>query len=219
MEGFSHALWANMEESQRRYALKLLSAHKESYEKGAYLLLEEQSDPRMGVVLSGRIEVSKQNVQGETNIIGQFSKGALFAETYVCLGQDKMPVSVRALEKCEVLWLEHTALWQEPSAQTEIQTQLLLNLIHILAQKNAALNRKMQYLTHKTIRARLEAFFSDLAAQTGSMKFTVPMDRNQMAEYLGMDRSAMCRALSHMKKQGLLDYHKNRFHWKIKNAL
>ena len=128
--------------------------------------------------------------------------GDLFAETYACLPDEPLRVSVVAAENGEALFLETGQLLQcgcEPW-----RWKLTQNLLRIAARKNLGLAQRSLYTAPKTIRGRITAYFSMLARQNGSLRFTLPFDRQQLADHLGVDRSALSNALSQMQKEGLL---------------
>lgn len=146
-------------------------------------------------------------------IIGSLKTGDLFGETFACMGQKVMPVSVVALENCEVLFLDISRIVRTCKTACPFHQKLIANLLKIMAEKNAVLNQKMSYITHKTIRSRLEAYFYDIMERNGSYEFTIPYNRSEMADYLCIDRSALSRELSHMKNDGMIDYDGKNFQW------
>jgi CRP-like cAMP-binding protein len=167
------------------------------------ILLEAgQRAPALGVVLAGRVHMEHLDVWGSKTLLGQAGPGDLFAETYACLPDEPLRVSVVAAENGEALFLETGQLLQcgcEPW-----RWKLTQNLLRIAARKNLGLAQRSLYTAPKTIRGRITAYFSVLARQNGSLRFTLPFDRQQLADHLGVDRSALSNALSQMQKDGLL---------------
>jgi len=202
-----------MNESEITSILKCLGSRNQSYGKGEFIFSAEESKPAVGIVISGKAHVLKENILGDSMIIGFLKTGDMFGETFACMSVKVVPVTVIALEKSEVFWLDLNRIIHTCRSACSFHHQLILNLLKIVAEKNALLNQKMSYITHKTIRSRLEAYFQDLMERSGSYNFVVPLNRNELSDYLCIDRSAMCRELSHMKNDGILDYKGENFHW------
>ncbi len=209
----NNRLFLDIKESDIPGMLKCLGSRKQSYPKEDFIFLAGQSAPAVGILITGKAQVIKENMLGDSMIIGNLEAGDMFGETFACMGQKVMPVSVIALEPCEVLLLDVARIVHTCQSACPFHQQLVTNLLRIMAQKNAMLNRKMSFITHKTIRSRLEAYFYDQMEQSGSYRFAVPFNRNELADYLCVDRSAMCRELSRMKEEGVLDYSGKSFHW------
>lgn len=206
-------LFANIDEPDRSSMLKCLGSRQQDFSKGDFIFLAGESAPAVGLLLSGSAQVIKENVFGDSMIISSLRTGDMFGETFACMGVETVPVSVVALEKSMVLFLNVSQIVHICQSACPFHQQLITNLLRIIAEKNAVLNRKMSYLTHKTIRSRLQAYFYDLMEQSCSVNFMVPFNRSELADYLCIDRSALCRELSHMKDDGILDYSGRSFHW------
>ena len=183
-------------------AVTALRMRRRAFAKGEILLEAGQRAPALGVVLAGRVHMEHLDVWGSKTLLGQAGPGDLFAETYACLPDEPLRVSVVAAENGEALFLETGQLLQcgcEPW-----RWKLTQNLLRIAARKNLGLAQRSLYTAPKTIRGRITAYFSVLARQNGSLRFTLPFDRQQLADHLGVDRSALSNALSQMQKDGLL---------------
>lgn len=148
-------------------------------------------------------------------IIGMLEPGSLFGETYACMGLSRIPVSVGAIEDCSVLLLDINRMLKICNNSCVFHQRLVANLLNIIATKNMQLNRKMSYITHKTIRGRLLAYLEDQAEKANSDTFEIPFNRNELADYLCVDRSAMSRELGRMKKEGLLDFNRRTFRLQV----
>lgn len=208
-------LFSGIGEADLSKLVSCLGGRVQTYSAGEFLILAGKSVPKLGVLASGSAQIIRENFSGGSMIVGTVETGDLFAETYACAGRETMPVSVLARESCEVLFLDVSRIVRPCGNACPFHAQLVANLLKILSEKNMTLNRKMSYLSHKTIRGRLEAYFYDRMEQSGSRDFTVPLRRGELAEYLGADRSALSRELSRMKEEGLLDFSGRNFHWHI----
>ncbi len=191
--------------------LACLQAKEQTVAKETFLFLAGKSKPQMGIVLSGQAQVIRENILGDRMIIGTLHPGSLFGETYACMDVPVMPVSVFAKESCQVLLFDIKKILHTCSSSCSFHHILIQNLMKIFAQKNAMLNQKMSYLSHKTIRSKLEAFLLDQAERQKSASFSLSLNRNELADYLCVDRSAMSRELGKMKEEGILDFQKNHF--------
>ena len=173
-------LFRGLTADEAEAAVTALRMRRRAFAKGEILLEAGQRAPALGVVLAGRVHMEHLDIWGSKTLLGQAGPGDLFAETYACLPDEPLRVSVVAAENGEALFLR------------------------IAARKNLGLAQRSLYTAPKTIRGRITAYFSMLARQNGSLRFTLPFDRQQLADHLGVDRSALSNALSQMQKEGLL---------------
>ena len=195
-------LFRGLTEEEARRALTALDARRRSFVKEELLLQAGHCITHMGLVLRGRVHIEHLDVWGSKTLLGQAGEGDLFAETYACLPHEPMLVQVTAASDGEALFLDG-ALLLAPGSEPWRQ-QLTRNLLEIAARKNLELARRNLYTAPKTIRGRVTAYFSALAVKSGSLRFTLPYDRQQLADYLGVDRSALSSTLSQMQRDGLL---------------
>ena len=142
-------------------------------------------------------------------MIGIFRMIPSWAEAYACLPGEPLMVSVTADAPTRVMFLgvsRMLSMGLEPE-----QAILTTNLLRIMARKNVTLSQRMMNISARTIRARLLSYLSQQAIRTGSSRFTIPFNRQELADYLGVERSALSAQMSKMKEEGLIDYRKNAF--------
>lgn len=163
------------------------------------------------MVLSGSVNIEIDDLWGSKTILGHAEPGQLFAETYACIPGEPLMVSVVASERCEVLFLNAARLLTTCSNSCTHHNKLIRNLLQISAGKNLSLSRRSLHTAPKSIRSRLLSYLSEQAKQSGGYQFTIPFNRQQLADYLGVDRSAMSNELSKMRRDGLLTFEKNQF--------
>lgn len=163
----------------------------------------------IGVVLSGSVHIESVDLWGNKSILSQAGPGQAFAETYAFCAEPLM-VDAVAAEHCEVLFLDVSAL-SCPHAEHRWQEQILRNLLEIAMHKNLTLSRRIFCTSPKTVRGRLLTYLSGQAMQAGSTEFEIPFNRQQLADYLNLDRSALSKELSRMHEEGLIRFQKNRF--------
>ena len=191
------------------YALSYFEAHVKAYEKGDFLHQVSFPLERFGLVLSGTIQVSMDDMDGHHIIMNNVSAGGLFGEAYCFLGTDA-PIYICAVTEAEVLWMRPTRV-KAPRLPLQERDQMLANrFVAALASRTLSLNQRIQILSRRTLREKLITFLSQNATAQGDT-FTIPFDRASMANFLGADRSALSRELSHLRKEGVLDYHRNQF--------
>lgn len=163
----------------------------------------------IGVVLRGTVHIESIDLWGNKSILSEVGEGQAFAETYAFCGEPLM-VDAVAAEDCEVLFLDVSAL-SCPHAEHRWQEQLLRNLLQIAMKKNLSLSRRIFCTTPKTVRGRLLTYLSGQAVQAGGMEFDLPFNRQQLADYLNLDRSALSKELGRMRDEGLLTFERNHF--------
>ena len=162
----------------------------------------------IGVVLRGTVHIENIDLWGGKTILSSVPAGQVFAETYAFCGEPLM-VDAVAAEDCSVLFLSTAAL--SDAQGTGWRDKLLRNLLAVSMRKNLSLSQRIFCTTPKTIRGRLLTWLSAQAARAGSASFTVPFNRQQMADYLNLDRSALSKELGKMRDEGLLEFDKNQF--------
>lgn len=183
--------------------LDCLDARERAHEKGAWLLRRGERTDRLGLVLSGTVHILREDFWGSRSIVGLAGPGEIFAESYALAGEP-LEVSVLAASDARVLFLRvETALTG--------CGQLTRNLTALLAEKNLTLTRKMRHMARRTTREKLLSYLSAQALRSGGPEFDIPMDRQQLADYLAVDRSAMSAALGKLRDEGVLEFRKNHF--------
>lgn len=191
--------------------LNCLSAHVSSYAKESFILHTGDMIHEVGMVLSGSALIIKEDFWGNRSILSEVSSGFLFAETYACIGTVPLEVSVIASSDCEILFLDFQKILTTCSSACQFHTRLIHNLLATLAQKNLTLTRKVEHMSQKTTRDKLLSYLSAESLKAKSPSFSIPFNRQQLADYLSVDRSAMSNELGKLKKEGILDYNKNTF--------
>ncbi|WP_455500491.1 Crp/Fnr family transcriptional regulator [Gemmiger sp.] len=191
-------LFRGLTDAEADAAVAALRMRRKRFGKGEVLLEAGRKAPPLGIVLTGRVHMEHVDVWGAKTLLGQAGPGDLFAETYACLPDEPLLVSAVAAAAGEALFLDTEQLLQRGCEPW--RWKMTQNLLHIAAQKNLNLAQRSLYTAPKTIRGRVTAYFSVLARRSGSTRFVLPFDRQQLADHLGVDRSALSSALSAMQK-------------------
>ena len=179
-----------------------------SYPRHAVIFHAGAQVHALGVVLRGTVHIENLDLWGSKSILSSISAGQAFAETYALCG-DVMMVDAVAAEECEVLFVNISAF--SGGAPGTVHEKLLRNLLTVSMRKNLSLSQRIFCTTPKTVRGRLLTYFSAQAARSGSLQFEIPFNRQQLADYLNLDRSALSKELCKMRDEGLLTFEKNRF--------
>lgn len=204
-------LFNNMAQEDISRLLQSISAVSVRYKKGEYIYRSGQTITSIGMVLSGNVIIDSEDLWGNTSVIGFIGPGEIFAETYAEIPGEPMLVNAAAGADSQVLFINAEKLLDYHGNDRDIYDKVIRNLLSISARKSLNLSRRILYTSSKTIRGRLTMFLSDLAKHSDDCKVCVPFNRQQLADYLGVDRSAMCSELSKMQRDGLIKYRKNTF--------
>ena len=190
----------------QKEALALLQecrAGERTYSKGQQILRAGEPVRALGLVLRGAVRIETCDAWGNAGVLDHVGRGQVFAETYACLPETPLLVDVVAAEACAVLFLEVRSLLRGPAQGPG--AVLLRNLLEAGMEKNLRLSRRIFHTSAKTIRGRLLSYLSFQAIEQGSKDFFVPFNRQQLADYLGVDRSALSHELGKMKAEGLIE--------------
>lgn len=202
-------LFCGIPTAQLEDVLTQLHAYRHIYEKACPVYRAGDSVPALCILLSGSVTIEHNDVWGNKTILDQITPGVVFAETYACVPGTPMMISAVATEQSEVLFLPTDRLLETDT--NGYRGILLRNLLDVTARKNLTLTRKIFHTASKTLRGRLLSYLSAQAVQNGSDTFDIAFDRQQLADYLNADRSALSNELSKMQRDGLISFHKNHF--------
>ena len=201
-------LFRDMEREEIGAALDALRAKEAAYKKGSVVLRAGEATDRMGMVLAGRVTVESVDVWGNRTILALLGEGQFFAEAYALIPDAVLLVDVWAVEDSRILFLCPGGVERTDAPWA---ARLFRNLLTISARKNLALSGRSFHTAPKTARGRIMAYLNTVSLQTHSRTFTIPFDRQQMADYLNLDRTALSRELGNMRDEGLIAFRKNRF--------
>ncbi|MBQ8137216.1 MAG: Crp/Fnr family transcriptional regulator [Clostridia bacterium] len=204
-------LFQGMTEAEITEALHVLEAHEKRYEKGEILLTAGSVTERMGLVLVGSVTIESNDIWGNRTIISHVACGQVFAETYALLGNEPMLVDVTANEDCLVLFLEAGGMPMRADTPRPWAWKYVTNLLFLSAHKNRLLSGRSFHTAPKTIRGRVMAYLNSVSLQQRSHEFDIPFDRQQLADYLNLERSALSKELGKMQRDGLIACRKNHF--------
>lgn len=185
--------------------LSCLGARKQSVSRGGTVFLEGDPAGLIGMVLEGSVQVVRDDVLGNRSLLSCAEPGELFAETFSCAGVAAMPVSAYAAKDSVLLLMDCRKMLTVCANSCGFHNRLVKNLLQVVAEKNLMLTRKIRIMSKKTTREKLMAYLMEQAKIQKSTVFTIPLDRQSLADYLGVERSAMSFELSKLRKEGVLD--------------
>ena len=198
----------SMEEIEQ--VLPLLRAKTRSYGKNASIFHAGDTVSQMGLVLSGGVRVEHDDAWGGKSLFSHIGPGGMFGETYACLPGQPMLVTAVASAPSSILLLSPAPLLAAGDV-SGVLGRVASNLLRVAMRKNLELSRRILHTTPKTIRGRLLSYLSEQALLSGGERFTIPFNRQQLADYLGVDRSALSHELSKMSRDGLLYVQRSTF--------
>lgn len=208
-------LFSGIEKQEIDKILSCSNATKLYFKKDEFIVNPGGSFNKIGIVLSGNVVISRTDLLGNCIVLSSVSKGELFgfsasmsnnfSDTYIYAGDD-----------CSILVLNKDKILLACSANCNSHRQILLNIISLLSDKNLSLIKKIGHISQHSLRRKIISYLSEEATQNGQNQFYISFNRQEMADYLATDRSALSAELSRMKKDGLIEYNKNYFELKSK---
>lgn len=203
-------LFKGIDEEEIEKVVQCLKGFTKTYQKEECILQMGEYANYICIVMSGSVEIVMNDVWGRQNIVAHIQVSDCFGEAYACAKEEVLLVSANAKEKTTVLFIDSNNILGTCSSLCQYHVQIMRNLIGVLAQKNLLLTRKVEHISQKTIKDRLLAYLSYQSIKQNNKEITLPFDRQQLADYLHVDRSAMSNALSKMQKEGLIQFRKNK---------
>ena len=211
-------LFDGMNDEEIYVMLSCLKARVVTASKGEYIFTEGEPDKYVGIVLSGEAQIIMVDFFGNRNITASIDPADVFGESFACADVEAMPVSVVASEASEIMLINCGYIIDVCSRACTFHNRMIYNMMKIVAKKNIEFNRKIEITSKRTTRGKLMAYLMTQAKMRGSNNFTIPFDRQELADYLGVERSAMSAELSRMRQEGLVDYKKSWFKVQRRNS-
>ena len=204
-------LFEGIKPEDRKPMLHCIGYHLKQYSKGEVIAFEGDNLKHIGIVLSGSVDMVKEDLWGNKTMLIRTRKHEMFGETFACGNDNLAVVTFVVSEDAKVLFMPFSRVMHSCTMACEFHHRLIENMVKVIANKNRDLMQKVDVVSKRTIREKLLAYLSIQAQQQNSRYFEIPFGRVELAEYLCVDRSALTRELAKMKEEGLVDYHKNCF--------
>lgn len=204
-------LFRGMSPEEIEQALNVMQAQEKKFQKGETIMLSGNTTHRMGMVLEGSVTIESNDIWGNRTILSHVEKEQFFAETYALLKNEPLLVDVTANEDCGILFLRVDKMEQLKHSAETWALKYLANLLTISAHKNLTLSGRSFHTAPKSARGRVMAYLNSVSLQKHSREFDIPFDRQQLADYLNLERTALSKELGKMKKDGIISFRKNHF--------
>ena len=207
-------LFSGIQAGEIEPMLHCLQAVQRRFPRGACIFRAGEEVRTVALLLTGAAHIQKEDFWGNRSLLASLAAGDIFAEAYAMPGSGAMRSDVVAVESCTVLLMDVERVLSRCTNSCAFHARLTENLFALLAEKNRILARKADYLAQRTTRQRLLVYLSEQAQRAGSAEFTIPFNRQQLADFLSVERSAMSAELSRMQAEGLLETERSHFRLK-----
>ena len=204
-------LFANIEENDLARMLVCLGAKIEHFDKKYTVFAEGSPARHIGIVLSGSVQVVQVDYFGNRSILSVMGPSEVFAEAFACAEVPTLPVSVIADEPCEIMLIDSAHILHTCENHCGFHQQLIFNLMKDLAEKTLLFHQRIEITSKRTTRDKLLSYLAMEARKAGSHSFDIPFDRQELADYLEVDRSGLSAEISKLKKEGILENQKHHF--------
>ena len=204
-------LFEGIDPADRMAMLSCTGYHVLTFRKGDIVAFEDQNIKHVGIVISGTVDMVKEDIWGNKTMLVRTHRNEVFGETFACGSDNLSVVTFLASEDAQILFMPFDRIMRSCTMACQFHHKLIENMVRVIANKNRDLMRKVEAVSKRSIREKLLAYLSVQAQNQGSRYFEIPLGRVELAEYLCVDRSALTRELVKMKAEGLIDYDRNWF--------
>jgi len=199
--------------------LGCLGASYKTIQRDSFVWIAGDDITSIGAVLDGEVNIIKEDFSGTRSILAKIGPGEVFGETFVCAGIGQSPVSVQAATDCRVMLLDFYRIISVCRNACPHHTQLIRNMLTIMAKKNLQLTEKINYMNKKTTREKVLSYLASQMDRHRSADIAIPYNRSELADFLGVNRSALSRELSRLRDDGVIEFERNVFHIKDIEAI
>jgi len=204
-------LFAGISEEEISSMLSCLDARLGEYKKGEYVLREGEHLSHITVLVSGELHIQRDDYWGNRAIVNRIGVGEMFGEAYIAPESGALLNDVVAVEDSAVIFFDLRKMMTVCSSACRFHSMVVQNLFFAISEKNRTLVQKLGHIAKRTTREKLISYLSEEAKKQNSSSFTIPFNRQQLADFLSVDRSAMSNELCKMRDEGLLEFEKNQF--------
>ncbi|HCC06881.1 MAG TPA: transcriptional regulator [Clostridiales bacterium] len=203
-------LFANISTKKLEGLLTCLNPVIKDYTKSEYIVLRGDTARYLSVVLQGSISLIKESYSGSSSLIGILKQGDIFGEALIFMDKAIYPVSILSIENTKIMYIPKEKIPGQCENTCSHHNILIKNLLEILSKKVLMLNKKVDYLTIKSMRQKLVTYILDEYKKAGNPSFTLPHNRNDLADFLNVSRSSMSRELCRMRDEGMITFDRQR---------
>lgn len=206
-----YEIFAGIKEEEIEPLFNCLGITIKEYDKDEYIFFNSNKLNNIGLVNKGVVHMIKEDYWGNKSIFMIMKSGEIFGESYICSDVLTSNVSFYTSTSCEIIFLPFSRVLKTCERSCQFHNRLIENMVKEIAKKNIQFIEKINILSKRSIREKIMTYLSQLAQITGNSKFILPLGRNELSEYLGVNRSALSRKLSQMKKDRIIDFNKDIF--------
>ena len=204
-------MFSGVAESEIETMLSCLGARLCTYRKGEYVLRQGEHVENIMVLIGGKLHIQRDDYWGNRSIINMIDIGEMFGEAYASPQSGAVLNDVVAVEDSKVIFFDVKRILTTCSTACRFHSMVVRNMFFAISEKNRNLVQKLGHMSRRTTREKLISYLSEEAKKQNSSKFTIPFNRQQLADFLSVDRSAMSNELCKMRDEGLLEFEKNQF--------
>lgn len=204
-------LFTGIREDDLESMLQCLNAQRRRYLRGQTVFHEGDEARWVGIVLEGAVQIFRDNYDGSRSLLGRAGPGELFGEVFACAGTAELPVNVEATQDSVILLADCKRVLTVCRSACSFHNRLINNLLRVVAEKNLQLNRKIECMSRRTTREKLMVFLLSEAKAHHSREFDIPFDRQALADYLGVERSAMSAEIGKLVRDGVIESDRRHF--------
>ena len=204
-------LFAAVSEEEISSMLSCLNARLRTYKKGEYVLRQGEHLNDITVLVDGELHIQRDDYWGNRAIVNRIAVGEMFGEAYIAPESGALLNDVVAIEDSAVIFFDVRRIITVCSSACRFHSMVVQNLFFSISQKNKTLVQKIGHISKRTTREKLISYLSEEAKRQNSASFTIPFNRQQLADFLSVDRSAMSSELCKMRDEGMLEFNKNQF--------
>lgn len=204
-------LFSGISEEDISAMLSCLHARLCEYKKGEYVMRQGEHIHHITVLVSGELHIQRDDYWGNRSIVNRIGVGEMLGEAYIAPESGALLNDVVAIEDSSVIFFDVRRMMTVCSSACRFHSMVVQNLFFAISEKNRALVQKLGHISKRTTREKLISYLSEQAKKQSSSSFTIPFNRQQLADFLSVDRSAMSNELSKMRDEGLLEFKKNQF--------
>lgn len=204
-------LFHQIEDDSLHAMLSCLGAEERSYKKGDTVFAEGDRAKYFGIVLKGSVQLIRVDYYGNRSILTNMEPPQLFGEAFACAGLQSLPVDVIAAEDTDILLIDAWHIVHPCEKACAFHRQAVFNLLHIVAKKNLVLHQKLEIISKRSTREKLMTYLLLQAKKANSSTFTIPYDRQELADYLGVERSGLSAEISKLRREKVLACRRNTF--------
>lgn len=204
-------LFHDIKKEDLKIMFSCLGAYTKTYKKNEIIYLENHDIRFIGIILSGRVNMIKEDSNGNNSILVYLKIGDLFGETFACSNLTISKVSFVSTNKCKILFIPFHKVLYTCKMTCTFHHRLIENMIEYISTKNVMLMNKIEIISKKTIREKIISYLQLQRENFGCDDFEIELGRVELAEYLCTDRSALTRELNNMKAEKIIEFEKNRF--------